>query len=138
MSLQLNTRTAELAIVRIATYRWLRKHGMRLPAGPLTDQQEMEIEECFEMLDEDGSGALDTDELVKAFNLLGFKVGSSRVLVLFPPKPRRANSPHCGLLSVGVAQACSRFLAKTVTSSVLVRQILPKDICLVCRLINSW
>lgn len=36
--------------------------------------QEKDIADCFKMLDEDGSGALDIHELVKAFKMLGFKV----------------------------------------------------------------
>ena len=42
--------------------------------GPLTALQERDIAECFKLLDEDGSGALDISELVKAFKMLGFKV----------------------------------------------------------------
>ena len=38
--------------------------------------QEKDIAECFSMLDEDGSGALDVSELVKAFKMLGFQVMS--------------------------------------------------------------
>ena len=48
--------------------------GGILYAGPLTAMQEKDIAECFSMLDEDGSGALDVSELVKAFKMLGFQV----------------------------------------------------------------
>jgi len=51
-------------------------------AGPLTALQEKDIAECFGMLDEDGSGALDVSELVKAFKMLGFQVEC-----LHPPLP---------------------------------------------------
>ncbi len=44
--------------------------------GPLTLAQERDIAECFKLLDEDGSGALDIYELVKAFKMLGFKVSA--------------------------------------------------------------
>ena len=54
--------------------RWLKKHSMRLPAGPLTAAQEADIADCFNMLDEDGSGTLEVKELVKAFKMLGLKV----------------------------------------------------------------
>ena len=54
-------------------FDWLRKHAMRLPAGPLTPQQETDITDCFRLLDEDGSGSLCTAELVKAFKMMGFK-----------------------------------------------------------------
>lgn len=62
------------AVNRATMFKWLRKHAMRLPAGPLTQQQERDIAECFQMLDEDASGTLEVVELVKAFKMLGFKV----------------------------------------------------------------
>lgn len=73
-----DTRMREDALIQAVNrglmLKWLKKHAMRLPAGPLTPQQERDIAECFQLLDEDGSGALDVSELVKAFKLLGFKV----------------------------------------------------------------
>ena len=42
--------------------------------GKLSAQQAHEIRDCFELLDEDGSGALDVQEFRKAFRLLGLKV----------------------------------------------------------------
>lgn len=51
-------------------------------SGPLTPAQERDIAECFKLLDEDGSGALDISELVKAFKLLGFKVIHKPVISL--------------------------------------------------------
>ena len=61
------------AVNRTSMFDWLRKHAMRLPAGPLTPQQETDITDCFRLLDEDGSGSLCTAELVKAFKMMGFK-----------------------------------------------------------------
>ena len=52
-------------------------------AGPLTAMQEKDIAECFSMLDEDGSGALDVSELVKAFKMLGFQARTPLLLLTF-------------------------------------------------------
>ncbi|EFJ49578.1 hypothetical protein VOLCADRAFT_48744, partial [Volvox carteri f. nagariensis] len=40
----------------------------------MTAQQRAEIQECFEMLDSDGSGALDVKEILHAFGALGFTI----------------------------------------------------------------
>lgn len=56
------------------TRTWLRSHGWPLPVGKLTAQQAHEIRDCFDLLDEDGSGALTVDELRRAFKMLGMKV----------------------------------------------------------------
>lgn len=37
----------------------------------LSDDQKMQLKECFELMDQDGSGAIDADELGAAFKLLG-------------------------------------------------------------------
>jgi len=37
----------------------------------LTREQRLELMECFELIDEDGSGAIELDELMEAFKLLG-------------------------------------------------------------------
>jgi hypothetical protein len=52
----------------------MRRRGMPTPPPPLTEQQKAEIAECFHLLDADGSGALDADELAVAFTLLGYKI----------------------------------------------------------------
>jgi Ca2+-binding EF-hand superfamily protein len=41
----------------------------------LTDEQKQQLKECFELMDQDGSGAIDADELGAAFKLLGRKQG---------------------------------------------------------------
>ena len=53
---------------------WLCRHGFPLPTGRLTSQQAHEIRDCFDLLDEDSSGALDVTEFRRAFRLLGLKV----------------------------------------------------------------
>lgn len=37
----------------------------------LSDEQKRQMKECFELMDQDGSGAIDADELGAAFKLLG-------------------------------------------------------------------
>jgi centrin-1 len=39
----------------------------------LTDEQKSQLKTCFELMDADGSGAIDADELSDAFELLGLK-----------------------------------------------------------------
>ena len=46
----------------------------RVIPGVLTTQQKADIRACFDLMDLDGSGSLDADELVTAFGLLGIKV----------------------------------------------------------------
>ncbi|KAK9823549.1 hypothetical protein WJX72_003656 [[Myrmecia] bisecta] len=65
---------ARLMILQSAMRDWLKKRGHPVPPGKLNPQQKQEIRECFELLDEDGSGALDADELYKAFKMLGMRV----------------------------------------------------------------
>lgn len=45
----------------------------------LTAQQHAEIEECFEMLDRDGSGAIDVQEIIHAFGALGFAISQEAI-----------------------------------------------------------
>ena len=54
--------------------RWLNRHGFPLPVGKLSLQQAHEIRDCFDLLDEDSSGALSVMEFRRAFRLLGLKV----------------------------------------------------------------
>lgn len=45
---------------------------VQAPVRPrLTDAQKVQLAECFELMDQDGSGAIDKDELGAAFKLLG-------------------------------------------------------------------
>ena len=66
--------TPEDVMLDSMTRTWLRSHGWPLPVGKLTAQQAHEIRDCFDLLDEDGSGALTVDELRRAFKMLGMKV----------------------------------------------------------------
>ena len=68
--------TPEQVLLDSMTREWLRIHGAPLPVGKLTAQQAHEIRDCFDLLDEDGSGALTVDEFQRAFKMLGMKVWS--------------------------------------------------------------
>lgn len=56
---------------------WLSKRNKPLPTIELSEQQKMEISQCFELIDEDGSQRLEADELAAAFKMLGIKVAVS-------------------------------------------------------------
>ncbi|GLI60317.1 hypothetical protein VaNZ11_002433, partial [Volvox africanus] len=52
---------------------WLRKHGKGVKPK-LSDEQKQQMKECFELMDQDGSGAIDAEELGAAFKLLGIRM----------------------------------------------------------------
>ncbi|KAG0558852.1 hypothetical protein M758_10G055200, partial [Ceratodon purpureus] len=57
---------------------WLRAHG-KFVRPELTRQQKQELKECFELIDADGSGAIDASELLTAFNVLGMHTKKAEV-----------------------------------------------------------
>ncbi|KAK9847549.1 hypothetical protein WJX84_004965 [Apatococcus fuscideae] len=57
---------------------WLRKHG-KLVKPKLTKQQRRDLRMCFELMDEDGSGRIDAEELGAAFKLLGVRATPTEV-----------------------------------------------------------
>eukprot|EP01018_Ginkgo_biloba_P015986 Gb_28609 [translate_table: standard] len=57
---------------------WLRNHG-KVVRPELSKKQKQELKECFDLIDTDGSGAIDADELLTAFNVLGMHVKRSEV-----------------------------------------------------------
>jgi EF hand len=57
---------------------WLRKHG-RAVRPALSKRERRELEECFSLMDADGSGAIDVEEMWEAFQLLGLKVSKQMV-----------------------------------------------------------
>ena len=61
---------------------WLRAHG-KIPAHDLTATQRNEIRECFTLIDADGSGTLDVDELTIAFKILSIPSSRSDIMRLF-------------------------------------------------------
>eukprot|EP00210_Caulerpa_lentillifera_P007124 g6816.t1 len=62
--------------------RWILKHGGTVSTRRLTKQERKEIRDCFGVMDEDGSGALDVDELLEAFQQLGIQPRRSAVITM--------------------------------------------------------
>ena len=58
--------------------KWLRSRGKGIRPH-LTESQRRELETVFHLMDEDGSGSIDTKELSHAFKLLGFKLSKSEI-----------------------------------------------------------
>lgn len=52
---------------------------MPLARAALTAQQKAEIEECFTLMDSDGSGAIDVREIIQAFGSLGFVISKDAI-----------------------------------------------------------
>eukprot|EP00199_Chlamydomonas_sp_CCMP681_P005315 CAMPEP_0119111754 /NCGR_PEP_ID=MMETSP1180-20130426/37174_1 /TAXON_ID=3052 ORGANISM="Chlamydomonas cf sp, Strain CCMP681" /NCGR_SAMPLE_ID=MMETSP1180 /ASSEMBLY_ACC=CAM_ASM_000741 /LENGTH=108 /DNA_ID=CAMNT_0007098917 /DNA_START=134 /DNA_END=457 /DNA_ORIENTATION=+ len=52
---------------------WMKKHGKTV-RPKLSSEQKQQLRECFELMDQDGSGAIDAEELGAAFKLLGIKM----------------------------------------------------------------
>ncbi|EFJ32174.1 hypothetical protein SELMODRAFT_407440 [Selaginella moellendorffii] len=63
---------------KLSINTWLRAHG-KFVRPELTKKQKQELKECFDLIDLDGSGAIDSDELLTAFNVLGMHVKRSEV-----------------------------------------------------------
>ena len=63
---------------------WLRKHG-KAARPELTRTQRAELAECFSLIDEDESGAIDTRELEEAFKVLGVKARTRGPLTSLHP-----------------------------------------------------
>ncbi|MCO5558313.1 hypothetical protein L7F22_011893 [Adiantum nelumboides] len=63
---------------KVGVDAWLRAHGKTV-RPELTKKQKQELKECFDLIDADGSGAIDAEELVTAFNVLGMRVKKSEV-----------------------------------------------------------
>jgi Ca2+-binding EF-hand superfamily protein len=55
--------------------------AMQTTRPKLTDEQKMQLKTCFELMDADGSGAIDADELQDAFQLLGLDFTRSEIKV---------------------------------------------------------
>mmetsp|Transcript_21994 Transcript_21994/g.48014 ORF Transcript_21994/g.48014 Transcript_21994/m.48014 type:complete len:464 (+) Transcript_21994:254-1645(+) len=60
---------------------WLRKHGKAVKPK-LSKEQLDQLKECFNLMDQDGSGAIDVEELGAAFKLLGIRMKNSEILEL--------------------------------------------------------
>lgn len=66
------------ASVSISIADWLRKHGHAVRPA-LTRAERAQLAECFALMDGDGSGAIDVDELSQAFHVLGLHVTKQAV-----------------------------------------------------------
>lgn len=66
------------ASVSVSIADWLRKHG-RAVHPSLTEAERAQLKECFALMDGDGSGAIDVNELYKAFRILGLHVTKQAV-----------------------------------------------------------
>lgn len=64
--------------VSVSIADWMRKHGHAVPPS-LTKQERAQLAECFALMDGDGSGAIDVDELYHAFRVLGLQVTKKSV-----------------------------------------------------------
>jgi Ca2+-binding EF-hand superfamily protein len=47
----------------------------------LSDEQKSQLRTCFDLMDADGSGAIDADELQEAFELLGLNYSRAKIQV---------------------------------------------------------
>lgn len=61
---------------------WLRTRG-KIPARDLTSDERDEVRECFHLLDTDGTGAIEFDELLLAFRVLNVPMSQRAILALF-------------------------------------------------------
>ena len=64
--------------VSVSIADWMRSHGHAVRPA-LTKQERAQLAECFALMDGDGSGAIDVDELYKAFRVLGLHVTKKSV-----------------------------------------------------------
>ncbi|KAG1681309.1 hypothetical protein FOA52_007355 [Chlamydomonas sp. UWO 241] len=75
----------------IGVSKWLRAHGKTVKPR-VTEEQRAEFQACFKLIDEDGSGAIDTKELENALRLLGIEVSRREVESLL----REVDNDHSG------------------------------------------
>lgn len=61
------------------TQRASERARMQTSRPKLSDEQKAQLKTCFELMDADGSGAIDADELQDAFELLGLKLSRSEI-----------------------------------------------------------
>ncbi|GAX82317.1 hypothetical protein CEUSTIGMA_g9746.t1 [Chlamydomonas eustigma] len=61
------------SILGTSIMSWMRRHG-KVVRPKLPKEQLKQLEECFHLMDQDGSGSIDVDELGAAFKLLGIQL----------------------------------------------------------------
>lgn len=62
----------------------------------LTALQKAELLECFELMDGDGSGAIDAPELSAAFKLLGISISNQDLKQMLEEVDRDGSGEVCG------------------------------------------
>eukprot|EP00899_Mesostigma_viride_P007199 jgi/Mesvir1/16480/Mv10038-RA.2 len=67
------------SLTQIQNKIWLKKRGIAIKPE-LTPAQHADLKECFELMDADGSGAIDADELMTAFEVLGLPAKRSHII----------------------------------------------------------
>ena len=67
--------------VSVSIADWMKRHGYAI-VPELTKQERAQLQECFALMDGDGSGAIDVDELYSAFKILGLQVSKQAVAEL--------------------------------------------------------
>ena len=82
------------AFVSVSIEDWLRKHGHAVRPS-LTKQERAQLAECFALMDKDGSGAIDVDELYRAFRVLGLHVTKQSVSELLAQVDSDGSGAHC-------------------------------------------
>ncbi|KAG0567476.1 hypothetical protein KC19_7G137500 [Ceratodon purpureus] len=70
---KVSQKEAIIVLARGAAEPWLRVHG-KLKRPEMTKKQALELRECFELIDSDGSGAIAADEVPLVFTVLGMDV----------------------------------------------------------------
>ena len=80
--------------VSVSIEDWLRKHG-RAVRPALTKQERAQLVECFALMDGDGSGAIDVEELYRAFCVLGLHVTKQSVSDLLAQVDSDGSGTRC-------------------------------------------
>lgn len=65
-------------LVAMSVVSWLRRRKKAV-RPQLSEEQKAQMVECFHLMDADGSGAIDADELTNAFELLGMHMSKAEV-----------------------------------------------------------
>eukprot|EP00798_Chlamydomonas_sp_ICE-L_P008908 gene8908-3800_t len=72
----------ELGVIKNKRLDWMKRRNKNL--GPtFTESQNKLLKDCFNLMDEDGSGSVELDELDMAFKLLGFPASPAEIKEVF-------------------------------------------------------
>lgn len=67
--------------VSVSIADWMKRHGYAI-VPELSKHERVQLQECFALMDGDGSGAIDVNELYSAFKILGLHVSRQAVAEL--------------------------------------------------------